>query len=104
MTTHLQKRVERAAEDAVRTWPARDQEAVAIGEIGELLTLVGRSAQGRANPEEWATELADVYIMLHQLISLRSTQKDFEQALDRQMTKLEGRIARHEGRHPEAEP
>jgi hypothetical protein len=39
-----------------------------VGEIGELLTLYGRQVQGRDTPDEWIDELADVALMLRQVM------------------------------------
>ena len=54
-------------EQAIVHYGKTAQLAVAIGEIGELLTVIGRDAQGRATEEDWIDEIADVTIMLRQL-------------------------------------
>jgi len=40
------------------------QQAVAVGEIGELLALFGKQAQGRASQNDWIDEIADATICL----------------------------------------
>jgi hypothetical protein len=46
------------------------QEAMAVGEIGELLTLFGRRAQKRDSEQAWVDEIADGLIMLRQLAEI----------------------------------
>lgn len=53
--------------EATRVWGVEAQEAVAIGEIGELLTMFGRRARKRDTPEQWVDEIADVLMMASQL-------------------------------------
>ena len=46
------------------------QVKVAIGEIGEFLTLYGRSGSGRDTLEEWVDEIADLLITANQMAVL----------------------------------
>lgn len=70
-------------QDALDTWGTSEQKAMAVGEIGEFLSLFGRSAQGRDTAEQWHDEIADVLIMMEQMafmhdydaVMLRKTQK-----------------------------
>ena len=55
---------------ATKTWGTEKQTSVCIGEIGELLTLFGRDAQGRTTKEDWCSEIADVIICAWQLSRL----------------------------------
>ena len=57
-------------DDALTTWGREEQEAMAIGEIGEYLTLEGRAAQGRCTDEDKISEIADVIIMMHQMAAI----------------------------------
>lgn len=52
---------------ATTVWGTDAQISVCIGELGELLTLVGRNAQGRATIDDWRSEIADVIICAWQL-------------------------------------
>jgi len=52
---------------ATAVWGAASQEAVAIGEIGELLTLWGKRQQKRSTTEDWIDEISDCVIMIEQL-------------------------------------
>lgn len=70
-TLALPKNIDEVCARACTVWSAQSQEDVAIGEIGELLTLFGRRAAKRDTHEEWVDEIADVIIMMHQLAFLR---------------------------------
>lgn len=52
---------------ATAVWGAAAQEAVAIGEIGELLTLWGKRQQKRSTTADWVDEISDCVIMIEQL-------------------------------------
>lgn len=52
---------------ALHTWGIDVQRQIAVGEIGELLSLFGKDAQGRATDEDWVDELADAFVVLKQL-------------------------------------
>jgi len=54
-------------QDALDAYGFAKQEMVMVGEIGELLTLIGRKAQGRMTEDEMIDELADCTIMLRQM-------------------------------------
>ena len=77
---------------ALGAWGIAVQERVAIGEIGELLTLVGRSAQHRDTPEQWTDEIADVIIMCHQLAISRGLSVAVEDRIAEKLPKIEARI------------
>ena len=55
---------------ATVVWGVPAQEAVAVGEIGELLTLFGKRQQKRTLAADWVDEIADCIIMLHQLAGI----------------------------------
>jgi len=62
--------LDRVCEDACEAFGLTTQEQIAIGELGELLALFGKRAQGRDNHEQWIDEIADGLIVLHQLAYL----------------------------------
>ena len=64
---HFTEEENKTLRGAIDVWGRRSQLDMAIGEIGELLTLVGRQAQNRDTDEDWATEIADVMITVEQL-------------------------------------
>lgn len=71
------------------------QEALAVGEIGELLNLFGRRVQGRDTPEDWIVEIADVTIMLRQLALMHGVEK-VEEAIKAKCERLERRVQQAE--------
>lgn len=80
---------------AVDAFGIPSQEAMLIGEVGELLTLYGRRAQGRDDPQQWIDEIADILIMAHQLAYIHG--KDAVEArMVEKMPKLLQRIERRE--------
>jgi hypothetical protein len=55
---------------ALYSWGKEDQLAMAVGECGEFITLVGRRAQKRDTPEDWISEIADNIILMEQMAHL----------------------------------
>lgn len=53
---------------AVRHYGAEHQKKKAIEEMGELITAISREQDGRATPEQVITEIADVHLMVRQLM------------------------------------
>jgi NTP pyrophosphatase (non-canonical NTP hydrolase) len=80
---------------ATKIWGSQAQFDMAIGEIGELLSLVGRHAQGRATTEEWVSEISDVLIMVTQL-ALLFGKEDVEKRVSQKMSRLESIIEKEE--------
>ena len=56
-----------ALKEIIEHYGKENQLQMVVGEIGELLTLFGKEAQGRASKDDWIEEIADVEIMLEQL-------------------------------------
>jgi NTP pyrophosphatase (non-canonical NTP hydrolase) len=56
-----------ALKEIIEHYGKENQLQMVVGEIGELLALFGKEAQGRASKEDWVEEIADVEIMLEQL-------------------------------------
>ena len=72
---------------ATQTWGHAEQEAVAIGELGELLTLFGRRKQKRDSPEQWRDEIADGIIMMRQMAHMHGVD-----AVDESLRRLQNNI------------
>lgn len=53
---------------AVKHYGAEHQKRKAVEEMGELITALSREQDGRATPEQVITEIADVHLMVRQLM------------------------------------
>lgn len=65
---------------------------VAVGEIGELLTLIGRHTQGRDTIDEWIDEVADVEIMLNQIKKMFDIEDFVESRINSKIDRLKNRL------------
>lgn len=83
---------------ALETFGPEAQEQMAIGEIGEFLTLFGRRSQGRMMIRDMQDEIADVLVMLHQM-ALIYGEDEVLKRISYKIERLEGRIAAHKLRH-----
>tara|TARA_R110002126_G_scaffold23254_3_gene81816 strand:- start:1412 stop:1738 length:327 start_codon:yes stop_codon:yes gene_type:complete len=78
-----------ALKEIIEHYGKENQLQIVVGEIGELLALFGKEAQGRASKDDWTEEIADVEIMLEQLklikdIDTRETKRfKIERTLER---------------------
>lgn len=70
---------------------------VAVGEIGELLTLIGRRSQGRDTIDQWVDEVADVEIMLDQIKKIFMIQSKVTARIDFKINRLAERLRDAEG-------
>jgi len=78
---------------AIDMWGHEIQIDMLVGEIGELLTLFGRQAQGRAELDDWLDEIADVHMLLMQLSIMKGIKEDeINERINQKMTELRGRI------------
>lgn len=53
---------------AVQHYGPEHQKRKAVEEMGELITALSREQDGRATPEQVITEIADVHLMVRQLM------------------------------------
>jgi NTP pyrophosphatase (non-canonical NTP hydrolase) len=83
--------LDKICELATKTWGQQTQEQVAIGELGELLTMFGRRAQNRDTKEAWIDEIADCLIMLRQLALLHGS-KEVDERIAKKISKLKVRL------------
>lgn len=86
-----------AAQEAIDKWDREGQEKLAIGEIGELIELFGKQVQGRANPDQWADEIADVYILLPTLILLHTDRSKVEDRVSHKLDRLQSMLENENG-------
>jgi hypothetical protein len=80
--------------DAIVTYGQQEQEMMAVGEIGEFLTVFGRRAQGRLTVEEMIDEIADVTIMMRQMAHINGL-RAVEDRIRFKVERLAGKLARH---------
>jgi len=80
--------------DAIGLWGTDSQEQIAIGEIGEFLSLYGKKAQGRGSKSDWIDEIADVTIVIRQ-IALMYGPDSVRREIYRKMERLAKRISKH---------
>jgi NTP pyrophosphatase (non-canonical NTP hydrolase) len=88
-------------EDAIKTWGEASQVAVAIGEIGEFLSEVGKTAQGRSTIERTVDEIADVIICMLQIaliINPEGVQKRVVFKLNQLRARMERAHMVHQGK------
>jgi len=76
---------------AIRKYGIPSQEAVALGELGELIALFGKRAQGRDNSDMWVDEIVDGLIMLTQLAHIHGKER-VEARMRVKLVKLAGMI------------
>ena len=60
------------ADLAVSLWGKEAQEATLIEEMGEFLQAWNKLKRGKITEEEYVSEIADVYIMIQQMIHIYS--------------------------------
>lgn len=53
---------------AIHHYGPEHQKRKAVEEMGELITALSREQDGRATPEQVITEIADVHLMIRQLM------------------------------------
>lgn len=95
--------------EALRRWGPEAQTLMVFEEMSELQKELCKAARGKDNKREIAEEIADVYIMLGQMILLHKCAEEVEEAkamkLERLMTRLQVAEAEETGRsYDEADP
>jgi NTP pyrophosphatase (non-canonical NTP hydrolase) len=90
------------AKRALEKWGEKAQTHMAVGEMGELLELFGKEAQGRADSEDWTDEIADVYVILPALVMTYSSKEKVENRVSEKLEKLE-QILKEKLDHPHNE-
>lgn len=77
---------------AVRHYGAEHQKKKAIEEMGELITAISREQDGRATPEQVITEIADVHLMVRQLMiiyGLDACMKEYDRKQRRLLRRMD---------------
>ena len=77
---------------AVHHYGAEHQKRKAIEEMGELITELEREQDGRTTPEKVITEIADVHLMVRQLMiiyGLDACMKEYERKQRRLLRRMD---------------
>ena len=80
--------------DALECWGAEFQRSMFHEEIGEVLTAMSHEKRGRCGKEAVLEELADLQIMLNQMVVLYGTDAEFQRIFDVKTHRLINRIER----------
>ena len=77
---------------AVNHYGLEHQKQKAIEEMGELITALSREHDGRATPEQVITEIADVHLMVRQLMviyGLNACMKEYDRKQRRLLRRMD---------------
>ncbi len=78
--------------EALRRWGQEAQTLMMFEEMSELQRELCKSARGKQNRKAIAEEIADVFIMLNQMILLHKCAEEVEGQKARKLKRLEARI------------
>ena len=78
---------------ALKQWGPDSQTLMVFEEMSELQKELCKAARGKQNKDAIAEEIADVYIMLTQMILLHKCAEEVEEQKARKLERLEARIA-----------
>lgn len=76
---------------AVNHYGREHQKKKAIEEMGELITALAREQDGRATPKDVITEIADVHLMIRQLMVIYGVKECLDE-YDRKQRRLMRRM------------
>lgn len=82
--------------DALECWGTNFQKSMFHEEVGEVLTAMSHEYRGRCSKILVLEELADLQIMLNQMVVLYGTDDEFKQVLDTKLSRLVERIERYQ--------
>ena len=82
------------AAEAIRLWGMEAQTATFIEEMGEFLQAWNKLRRGRITEDEYVSEIADVYIMIQQMIHMH---KDtFDRVYPTKLAKIRAKLSRYQ--------
>ena len=81
--------------DALKCWGAEFQKSMFHEEIGEVLTAMLHEKRGRCGKEAVLEELADLQIMLNQMVVLYGSDEEFKDIINAKLIRLIARIERY---------
>ena len=80
--------------EALELWGKDFQKSMFNEEIGEVLTAISHEKRGRCGRDAVLEELADLQIMLNQMVIMYGTDEEFEDIFDVKTRRLTARIQR----------
>ena len=81
--------------DALQCWGTELQKSLFHEEIGEVLTAMSHEKRGRCGKEAVLEELADLQIMLNQMVVLYGSDEEFKDIINAKLIRLIARIERY---------
>ena len=81
--------------DALECWGEDLQKSMFHEEIGEVLTAMSHEKRGRCGKEAVLEELADLQIMLNQMVVLYGSDEEFKDIINAKLIRLIARIERY---------
>ena len=81
--------------DALNLWGEDLQKSMFHEEIGEVLTAMSHEKRGRCGKEAVLEELADLQIMLNQMVVLYGSDEEFKDIINAKLIRLIARIERY---------
>lgn len=79
-------------EDAITRWGSHNQLVVAIEEMSELQKEICKCFRHEGKKEDLIEEVADVSIMLEQIIFIFDIDDDVKKMVDKKIQRLKGRL------------
>lgn len=80
--------------DALECWGEEFQRSMFHEEVGEVLTAISHEKRGRCGKEAVLEELADLQIMLNQMVILYGSDEEFKDIINAKLTRLIDKIER----------
>lgn len=97
LKSELDEKLEHLAQRAIKQWGVDAQIDQAIEECSELVTILARRNRKRFNSDDVLEEMADVYIMLHELLILYDyTNQDLDKMIIKKLAKMEEKLNKNE--------
>jgi NTP pyrophosphatase (non-canonical NTP hydrolase) len=82
------------AAEAIRLWGEETQTATFIEEIGEFLQAWNKLRREAITKEDYVSEIADVYIMVQQMIHMHK--EVFDKVYPTKLAKIRTKLARYQ--------
>lgn len=83
---------------AIAVFGREMQQIVAMEELGELIQEISKQLRGKGEPEHMAEEIADVRIMLDQLVIMHNLFKKVDEYREIKASRLQERVVQEGSR------